>query len=396
MVELLLNALGGDVRKKTGGAPGETSKAGIDCYHVDARYSASNADVGRARWGKVWLAFKYSLEAIWCRFRWGVTSLYYVPAFPAQVPLYRDWIVLSLCCPFFKRIVYHWHAAGLGDWLAKEARPWERWISQRVCSKPDLSIVLGEYGRGDALALDSRWTEVIPNGIPDPCPEFDKEVLPLRLARLTARAALLAGPAAPDQTTRWFKVLFLSLCTREKGLFDTLEAVALVNQRLAQDRSPLRVQLNVAGKFWRDPEKVEFEQRIARPDLNGGAADSPEAIVRYCGFVAGEEKQRLFRESDCFCFPSYYQAESFGIVLVEAMAHGLAIITARWRTIPELLPPGYGGLVEPRSPEQIAATLGKLLCEDYDPALRARFLEHYTDRQFARRMKEALLSLPAI
>jgi len=118
--------------------------------------------------------------------------------------------------------------------------------------------------------------------------------------------------------------------------------------------------------------------------------------VRYCGFVAGEEKRRLFLESDCFCFPSYYQAESFPIVLVEAVAHGLPIIAGRWRAIPELLPPGYGGLVEPRSPEQIAAALEKLLRQDYDPALRARFLEHYTDRKFAGGMKSALLSLPTI
>lgn len=396
MAELVLSSLGGDVRGKTGNQRPETSNSVIACYHVNARYSTSIPDVGRVRCGKVWLAFKYSLEAIWCRFRWGVTSLYYIPAFPGRIPVYRDWIVLSLCRPLFKRIIYHWQAAGLGEWLASGAKPWERWLTRALMGKPDLSIVLSEYCRGDALALDSRRTEVIPNGIPDPCPDFDKEVLPFRIARRTARAALVAGAAAPVQATRWFKVLFLSLCTREKGLFDTLEAVAVVNLRLARDLSPLRVHLSVAGEFWREPEKIEFEQRIARPDLNGGAADSPDTVVRYCGFVAGEEKRRLFRESDCFCFPSYYQAESFGIVLVEAMAHGLPIIAGRWRSIPELLPPGYGGLVEPRSPEQIAAALEELLRQDYDPALRARFLEHYTDHKFAGGMKSTLLSLPPI
>ena len=62
-----------------------------------------------------------------------------------------------------------------------------------------------------------------------------------------------------------------------------------------------------------------------------------------------------------------------------------------WDTSTERL----GGL-EPRSPEQIAAALEKLLRQDYDPALRARFLEHYTDRKFAGGMKSALLSLPTI
>ena len=50
--------------------------------------------------------------------------------------------------------------------------------------------------------------------------------------------------------------------------------------------------------------------------------------MRYCGFVAGEEKRRLFRESDCFCFPTYYPAESFGIVVIEAMAFELPVVAA--------------------------------------------------------------------
>jgi len=47
-------------------------------------------------------------------------------------------------------------------------------------------------------------------------------------------------------------------------------------------------------------------------------------LVEYCGFVTGAEKSRLFREADVFCFPTYYPAESFGLVVLEAMAHGLA------------------------------------------------------------------------
>lgn len=390
MVERLLEVFGEGSGKRSGGLEQ------IEPYHVDCRFSDGMEDIGRVRLGKLFLALKYCWLAIFLRWRFGARDFFYIPASPLRAAVYRDWLVIAMCRPFFRRRIYYWQAAGLGEWLASGARPWERWLTRTLLGKPDLSIVLGEYCRGDALALDSRRTEVIPNGIPDPCPDFDKEVLPSRLARLAARKASLADAAAADRTIRWFKVLFLSLCTREKGLFDTLEAVALVNLRLARDASPLGVQLTVAGKFWRDAEKIEFEQRITRPDLNGGAGDSSNAVVRYRGFVAGEEKRRLFRESDCFCFPSYYQAESFGIVLVEAMAYGLPVIAARWRTIPELLPPGYGGLVEPRSPEQIAAALEKLLCQDYNPALRARFLEHYTDRQFACRMKSALLSLPAI
>jgi hypothetical protein len=43
------------------------------------------------------------------------------------------------------------------------------------------------------------------------------------------------------------------------------------------------------------------------------------------------------------------------------MAFGLPIVTTRWRSIPELLPSGYPGLVAIRSPAQIADHLLQLL-----------------------------------
>jgi glycosyltransferase involved in cell wall biosynthesis len=393
MVELLLKALGGDARQRMEIRRTHVSQTGIDCYHVDARYSTSSVDIGQARWGKVLLAFKFSLEAIWCRFRWGVESLYFVPAFPARAPIYRDWIVLLLCRPFFKRTIYHWHAVGLGEWLAREARPWERWISRRILPKPDLSIVLRPFNRTDAEQLESKRIEVVPNGIPDPCPDFEKEVLPRRLARAEARKKLLAGKtldagerlqAGADVNT--FRLLFVGTCYSGKGLFDSLEAVALAQQKLSG--SSLRVSLTVVGKFWIEAEQAEFERRIRKPDLQ--VDDQP--LVDYRGFVAGADKHRLFIESDCLCFPTR-MPESFGLVLVEGMAFGLSLITTNWRNIPEMLPPHPPGIVEPKSPEQIASAVVSYLGRAYDPSLRAWFLSHYTEQEFAENMRRTLASL---
>lgn len=393
MVELLLNALGGDVRRRRARPPREAGQTRIDCYHVDARYSASNVDVGQARWGKVFLALQFSLQAIWCRFRWGVRNLYYVPAFPARTPIYRDWIVLALCRPFFQRIVFHWHAVGLGEWLTHEARPWERWIGRRVYSKSDLSIVVRPFNRADAEQLQSQRIEVVPNGIPDPCPAFEQDVLPRRLARTAARQKLLAGETPDAAELRQagtdpdvFRLLFVSLCYSGKGLFDTVEAVALANRKL--QGSPVRVQLTVAGKFWIEAEQAQFERRIAQADLQAAG----RSRVEYRGFVSGKEKDRLFIDSDCLCFPTY-MPESFGLVLVEGMAFGLPLITTNWRNIPEMLPPHPPGIVEPKSPEQIAAAVVSYLSRDYDPDLRAWFLSHYTEDKFADNMRRVLASL---
>src|SRR6185436_17832121 len=114
---------------------------------------------------------------------------------------------------------------------------------------------------------------------------------------------------------------------------------------------------------------------FSAPDTNpwyktaGSDLTEPEPAVLYHGFVSGAEKERLFRECDALCFPTYYEAESFGLVLLEAMAFGLPVIATRWRMIPEVLPKDYP-LIEPRSPEQIVLAIKRLLTSEEGLRLR--------------------------
>jgi glycosyltransferase involved in cell wall biosynthesis len=390
MVGLFLQTMGGDARDRKE-ATDEGAPARIACYHVDSRLSENIAAIGRPSWKKVVLLTGYCLRAVFYRFRHGIRHFYYVPAPGLRTAVYRDWIVMALCRPFFPFVVYHWHAIGLGDWIENEARPWERWISRRLLARPELSIVLGEFNRHDARQLESKEVVIVPNGIPDPCPAFEREVLPVRIERAKARAAVLLGEGSGDTGGRCepqeFRAMFIGLCIREKGLFDAVEAIALVNHRLAG--SPVRVSLSVAGGFWQESDRNAFEQRIQQPDLIRDGLP----LVKYLGFVSGADKKRLYSESDCLCFPTYYGAESFGLVVVEAMAWGLHVVTTRWRTVPELLPVDYAGIVSVQSPCELADALLAAASSDYDPRLRARFVERYTDEQFAKGMRHVILGI---
>lgn len=326
----------------------------IDCFHVDARLSDDMADIGGMRLGKLLRLLKYCGQAIWLRFRHGIDTFYYVPAPAKRSAIYRDWLVLLLCRPFFKRLVLHWHAYGLGEW-AESMTNWEKKLTHQLLAHADLSIVLAEFNRADAAVFAPKKIVVVPNGIPDPCPDFEQIALPQRQRRLAARSA----------ESGIFRILFLAHCTRDKGLFDTLEAVALGNSQLSALNSQLRIHLTVAGSFMSKAERAEFDSRLST--LNSS--------VTYPGFITGEEKARLFRESDAFCFPTYYSGETFGLVIAEAMAFGLPILTTNWRGLPELLPPGYPWIVEPRSPTQLADALLQMTSYDGTAELRARFLD---------------------
>lgn len=390
MVKLMLDGFGGDRRETRTGSSG--SAHDIECYHVNVRLSQRLEDIGDFQIGKFFLLAAFCLQAIWCRFRYGVTNFYYIPAPGKRSALYRDWMVMFLCRPFFKRVILHWHAAGMAKWLETAVQMRWRATTYRAMKDVDLSIVLSHYNRADAEKLFPKRIRVVSNGIPDPCPDFERAVLPRRKARFHARSKLLRNQplAEPESKAAGgdphiLHVLYLAHCTREKGLFDTLGGIQLANKRLAERRSPISIRLLVTGNFVTAEEKAEFDRILSQPDA--------AKIIRYAGFISGEGKNEALRDADLFCFPTYYQNENQPVNLIEALAFGLPILTTRWRSIPELLPKNYPGLVNVRSPEQVADCLLELMTIEPGETFREMFVRNFTLEQHLSGLAAALHSV---
>ncbi len=332
---------------------------GIELEHVNLRLSRSHADIGGWRPGKVLAVLDACFHAIAARFAHGCDTLYYVPAPGKRGALYRDWLVMLLCRPFFKRLVLHWHAAGLGAWLATQATAPERWLTQLLLGRADLAIVLTNSLRADAEGLAAKQIAVVANGIVDPCPN---------LAGRTERTANAV-----------FEVLFLGLCSKEKGLFDAAKAVLTINRQTR--RTAFR--LTAAGGFPDAASEARFRALCAT---------QPTAL-QHAGFVVGGAKEKLLRESDCLCLPTRYPHEGQPLVLLEALAHDLPVIATNWRGIGETLPAESSHLVPSGDTHTLIGALIDLRAKPAsDGSARKFYLTHFTAAQHLQQLYGALRS----
>ncbi len=366
MVKQMLDGFGGDRRRHVPAPSANTH--GIECYHVNARFSQSLEDIGEFQGAKLLLILYFCLQAIWCRYRYGAENFYYVPAPGKKVALYRDWLVMLVCRRFFKRVILHWHAAGLAKWLETCVQMPVRASTYRLYRPVDLSIVLSKYNRADAEKLLSSQISVVNNGIVDPCPEFEAEIWPRRQERLEQRQRCFAGEKMATPVLA--SILYLAHCTREKGVFTAIESVLLASRELASRRQSIQLKLIVAGNFAAPSEQLEFERQLDNPEIS--------LLVEYAGFVSSERKNNLLRGADLFLFPTCYHGENQPVNLIEAMAFGLPIVTTHWRSLPEMLPENYPGLVSRQNAEEIAPVLIKMLAERSGEQARHHFKAHFT------------------
>ena len=126
------------------------------------------------------------------------------------------------------------------------------------------------------------------------------------------------------------------------------------------------------------------------------AVDQPG--VRVLGRVPVEELPRHYQEAALFCLPT--RLEPFGIVVVEAMANALPVVTTKIGAMPDMVIPGQNGaLVEPGAVDQLARALIELL-GDASACRRAGFKSSLIAARYqwdgvARRMREEITPILA-
>ena len=123
------------------------------------------------------------------------------------------------------------------------------------------------------------------------------------------------------------------------------------------------------------PERADLRLLVAgRGDEEGFLSTLPEHVaerVQLLGQVSEQDKARLLRSVDAYCAPNTGQ-ESFGVILLEAMAAGTAIVASDIDAFRRVLAGGRAGRqFTPGDPAALAEALTDVLDE---PRLRAQLI----------------------
>lgn len=158
-------------------------------------------------------------------------------------------------------------------------------------------------------------------------------------------------------------ILFIGRLEKRKGTIWLLKAYQELIERYDN------VRLVIAGD---GHKRVMLEQYVETHNLPN---------VEFLGFVSEEQKLRLLKSCDIFCSPALY-GESFGIVLLEAMAMGAVTVCGN--------NPGYASvmqgrgrlsLVDAKSTTDFAQRLELLLADEEVRELWLQWATHYV-KQF--------------
>ena len=252
------------------------------------------------------------------------------------------------------QVFYHYHAKGIKAFTSRSGK--NKKLTNFFVSNINLIFITRMMSIELINVTRNKRTLFLKNGVDDTLDEttFDG-VLNNRFKNNT------------------IKVLYLSNMIKTKG-YDTVLELAVKTKR-----KNLSVEFNFAGAWASKEDEMFFNSFVNSHNL--------KPTVKYHGLVLSEEKEKLFKESSLFIFPSRYSKEVFPLSLLEALSYGLPILAFDVGAVSEIVSKDVGVI---SSKNELFNSFKEMLKmyfnKEVSLACRKRFLENYTTEVFEKKL----------
>jgi glycosyltransferase involved in cell wall biosynthesis len=300
---------------------------GFDFIHLNTQDSKKSRNFGKFTPRNSWFALKGIFVLLKLLSREEI-EVVYIPISQNFWGFARDSIfILTAGLIFRKKVVIHLHGGYFKTFYQNGSRLRKRYI-KFVFNYVDRGIVLGHclrYLLEDVLPEDK--IDVVYNGIDvRPFDEIENQ----------------------KEKNGKFKILFAGVLDETKGFFDLIKAVPIL-KRYYPD-----IEAHFVGRWQAHGFKERVESYVNENNL--------KTQVKFLGVIPEEEKFKQFKSSDVFVLPTYFHLEGQPLVILEAMAARLPVITSDKGSIKEVITDGQNGfIISPRSPHQIAEKIAMLI-----------------------------------
>jgi glycosyltransferase involved in cell wall biosynthesis len=334
--------------------------AGVDVIHVNTFDHRHISNVGVLDIRNVTLALRHAFQLAWKAFREPVCFVY-IPISQNRWGYARDALFISISRALRRRVVIHFHGARLQEFFTAST-PLEQWVIRKTLQSATLAIALTPrlVAAFDGLVSTDK-VRVLENAIPDPWPNGITNLLETRRGR---REKLRLLYVANDFATKGAHVAAAALAT--PALRDAV--------------------LHIVGA-----PALDVVRRLEQQANDRGVRER----VHLLGELLEDDKVRQYEWADIFVYPTENDAQP--LVVLEAMAAGLPIVTTAEGGIPETV--GNAAIVvDVGDHPGFMTALTKLAASRADrlalgAAARARFVERYTAPQFQGRLEATISDL---
>ena len=376
----------------------ELIRGEFDCDFVNLSTSRRMDEIGKGGAKKL-LRFAGSFFLLFYKLLLHRYDLCYLAITCHGVGFLKDAPFLLLCKLFGRRIVIHQHNKGMSGCIDR----WPyRWLIPYIYINARVILLSWHLYPDIARAVKREQVMICPNGIAaeqqvnsdesqvkscvaavkgdgrevNQSQGDDSPATPLRLT--SSSAAINRSEAASLPVN----LLFLSNLIPSKGVYVLLDACKMLKDR------GVAFQCNFVGGESKEMDRRVFEEAVKERGLEGR--------VLYHGPKYGEEKEHYWSMADVFVFPTFYHNECMPLTILEAMQHGLPVVSTDEGAVPDMVVDGENGFVcRRKDAEGLAQALERLLL---DEALRhrmgaegyRRYKENFTLQCFEHRFTEIL------